>query len=218
MFRGLPSCLRLIYDSSLFLAFCFCSLFTHVAASLICIFLVSSQLVEISALPKVNFFCRQKVCIVMFFWKTSSQLMSVVLHSFVWGSKFRFHTEERVQPKHYILIFEDSWTKAGLTVLFKIHSIWEYFDSICWNVFHFHSTFHNWNIQNSSHMLPTMILHLDGSCCKDAIVSGFFGNIYITKSFAIFYNLNTTLYKLSSVSAIMIRSSAKWSVYSCSDS
>jgi hypothetical protein len=40
-------------------------------------------------------------------------------------------------------------------------------------------------------MLSTMILHPAGSCPKNAIISEFSGNISITKSFAVFYNLNT---------------------------
>jgi hypothetical protein len=41
--------------------------------------------------------------------------MSDVLYS----SKFRFHIEEWVQIVHYLLIFEDFWTKVSLKVLFK---------------------------------------------------------------------------------------------------
>jgi len=52
-------------------------------------------------------------------------------------------------------------------------------------------------------MLFTTILHLAGSCPKNAVASDFSGNIYIPKSFVIFYNLNTPLFKLFSVSAIM---------------
>jgi len=100
VFRSLPSCLCLIYDSASFLAFYFCSFLLHIVASLICIFLVPCQLAELSALPKVHFFCGQKVCNLLFFWRTSSQLMSVVLYLFVWLSKFQFHIEEWVQPVH----------------------------------------------------------------------------------------------------------------------
>jgi hypothetical protein len=78
------------------------------------------------------------------FWKTPSNLMSVVLYLYVWGSTFQFHIEDWVQPVHYILIFEDFWTKVGLEVLFKISSIWENFNCICWNLFHFRRTFDNW--------------------------------------------------------------------------
>jgi len=59
-FRGLPSCLHLIHNSTLFLAFCFCSFLLHVVAIYICIFLVSCQLVELSALPKFHSFCGKK--------------------------------------------------------------------------------------------------------------------------------------------------------------
>jgi hypothetical protein len=54
--------------------------------------------------------------------------------------------EDWVQPVHYIHIFKDFWTKVDLKVLFRITSIWENFDSICWNHFifigHFTSDIH----------------------------------------------------------------------------
>ena len=53
VFRGLPTCLHLLCNSPLFLPFCFCPFLLHVAAIFICIFLVSLQLVELSALKKI---------------------------------------------------------------------------------------------------------------------------------------------------------------------
>jgi hypothetical protein len=49
----------------------------------------------------------------------------------------------------YTFTLEDFWTKFGLKVLFRIPSIWKHFDSF-FNNFHFHSTFHNRDISNSS--------------------------------------------------------------------
>ena len=97
------------------------------------------------------------------------QLMSVILYSFAWGSKFRFHIEERVQAVHYILIFVYFKIKVGLKVTFKIPSIWENFD-MCWNIFHFYRTFHNW-INKIPHMcypqwsyiLPDLVLKMTSS-------------------------------------------------------
>ena len=64
LFKGLPSRLRpLFYNSALFLESC-CSFLLHVVDSLICIFLVSRQLILLSALPKfLHSFCGQKGCI-----------------------------------------------------------------------------------------------------------------------------------------------------------
>ena len=48
LFKGLPSRLRpLIFNSALFLAACCCSFLLRVVANLICIFLVSRQMVLI---------------------------------------------------------------------------------------------------------------------------------------------------------------------------
>jgi len=70
LFKGLPSRLRpLFYNSALFLESC-CSFLLHVVDSLICIFLVSRQLILLSALPKfLHSFCGQKGCIRLSFWK-----------------------------------------------------------------------------------------------------------------------------------------------------
>ena len=52
--KGLPSRLRpFAKNSALFLSSCFCSFLLHVVVNLICIFLVSRQLVLLSALPKL---------------------------------------------------------------------------------------------------------------------------------------------------------------------
>jgi hypothetical protein len=53
LFKDLPSPLRaLVYNSTLFLASCCCSFFLHIVANLICIFLVSRQLVLLLILPE----------------------------------------------------------------------------------------------------------------------------------------------------------------------
>ena len=86
--------IHFVYNSALFLASCFCSFWLHVVANLICIFLVSRQLVLLSTLPKCLLsFCGQKVCEPQF-WKLSFRLMSVVFYPFVWGSNFPFRVEE----------------------------------------------------------------------------------------------------------------------------
>jgi hypothetical protein len=54
-----------------------------------------------------------------------------------------------------------------------------------------------------------MILHLTGSRPKQAIVSGLPGDTSTPKLFAMFCNVNTSLSKLSSESAIKTRSPAK---------
>jgi hypothetical protein len=108
------------------------------------------------------------VCILLFFWKISSQLMAVVIYSFIWGSKFCCHVAKCVQPVQYVLIFEHFWMKVRLRVLFNISSIGGNFASSFWNLFHLYRTFHNRDIENPSHLL---------SCPKNAIVSDFSGDI-----------------------------------------
>jgi len=55
---------HLVYNSVLFLASCCCSFLLHVAVNLVCVFLVSLQLVLLSALPKFpHSFCGQRVCV-----------------------------------------------------------------------------------------------------------------------------------------------------------
>jgi len=78
LFNGLPSHLRpFVYSSTLFLASCCCSCLLHVVAILICIILVSLQLVLLSALPRsLHFFCSQIGRSKLFFWKISYRLMS----------------------------------------------------------------------------------------------------------------------------------------------
>ena len=59
---------HLVFNSALPLASCYCSFFLHVVANLICVFLVSGQLVLLSSFPKfLHSFCGQKVCILQFF-------------------------------------------------------------------------------------------------------------------------------------------------------
>jgi len=72
----------LTYISALFLAFCCCSFLLHVAENLICIFLVSCQLVLLSALTELlRPCCGRKEDIRLFFRKMSSRLISVFFYS-----------------------------------------------------------------------------------------------------------------------------------------
>ena len=156
-------------------------------------------MVELSALPKVHFFCGQKVCILLFFWKTLSPLISVVPYSFVWGSIYRFHIEEWLQPVHHLFIFEDFWTKFGLKVLFKIPTIWEHLTVFVEILFiftgHFtieiYKTLHIYYPQGCNTLLG-LVLNMP---------SDFSGNIYIPKSFVYFtililLSVNSPLYQL----------------------
>jgi hypothetical protein len=61
---------HLVYNLVLFLASCFCSFLLRVLANLICVSLVSGQLVLLSALPEyLHSFCGHKGCTPLFFWK-----------------------------------------------------------------------------------------------------------------------------------------------------
>jgi len=63
---------------------------------------------------KISLFCwGQKGC-TQLIWKFSFGLMSIVFHTFFWGSNFRFHIKEwGVEPVHYILcswkFLDQSW-------------------------------------------------------------------------------------------------------------
>ena len=60
------------HNLALFLASCSCSFLLLVVANMICIFLVSRQLVLLSTLPNcLNYFCGQKECILLLFRKIS---------------------------------------------------------------------------------------------------------------------------------------------------
>jgi len=70
--------IHLVYNSVLFLTSC-CSFLLHLISNLICIFLVSCQLVVLATLPKyLHSFCGQKGCTWLFFWKILTWLMSIV--------------------------------------------------------------------------------------------------------------------------------------------
>lgn len=56
-------------------------------------------------------------------------------------------------------------------------------------------------------------LHLAESCLKNAIVSNFFGDIYIPTFFVMFCSVNSPPWKLFSVSAVMTWSSAKSTLF-----
>jgi hypothetical protein len=71
--------ISLVYNSVLFLASCCCSFLLHLISNLICIFLVSCQLVVLATLPKyLHSFCGQKGCTLLFFWKISTWFMLIV--------------------------------------------------------------------------------------------------------------------------------------------
>jgi hypothetical protein len=70
--------IHLVYNSVLFLTSC-SSFLLHLISNLICIFLVSCQLVVPAALPKYLYsFCGQNGCTWLFFWKILTWLMSIV--------------------------------------------------------------------------------------------------------------------------------------------
>ena len=75
---------HLDHNSALFLASCCCSVLLHIVTNVICICLVSCQLVLLSSLPKfIHYFCGQRGCALLFFSKISSPLTSVVFLSFL---------------------------------------------------------------------------------------------------------------------------------------
>ena len=82
LFKGLPIPLRPFgLQLNIILPSCCCSFLLHDAANLICMFLVSRQLVLISGLPKIfHSYCSQKSVYRPFFWKISSRLMPIALH------------------------------------------------------------------------------------------------------------------------------------------
>lgn len=84
LFKCLPKHLR----SFVLYLTCF-SFVPHVVFSVICMSLVSRQLVLLLSFSKLLFFffCGQTMCIPLFFWKIPSKVMSVFLHVFVWVSK-----------------------------------------------------------------------------------------------------------------------------------
>ena len=91
-----------VYNSALFLPPCCCPLLLHVAANLICIFLVSRQLALLSDLPKfLHYFWGENGCTRLFFWKNFICIGVNLLYTFARGSKFRFHIEEWEEPVHY---------------------------------------------------------------------------------------------------------------------
>jgi hypothetical protein len=78
-----------VCNSTLFMQSCCCPFLLHIAANVICIFLVSCQLVLLSALPKLLYsVCGQKGCKRLFFWKIQSRLMSIFFILLSKGSNF----------------------------------------------------------------------------------------------------------------------------------
>jgi hypothetical protein len=142
------------------------------------------------------------VYIPLFFWKISSQLMSLRFYPFAWGSNFRFHIEEWRVPVLCIFILKNFWTKVGLNVLFRIPNIWANFATCYWKSFSL-----SWDISKPrylefftccKHLLPTIILLFTVSYPKNDIVSDFSDDISIPKFFAMFRSVNIPLCRLSS--------------------
>jgi hypothetical protein len=105
-FKGLSSRFPHFVYNSAFLASCFGSFILHVADSLICTFLVFRQLVLISALPKcLHFFCDKKGCTMLFLWKFSCWLMSIVFYLFSKRPNLASMLKNGERTVHYILLF-----------------------------------------------------------------------------------------------------------------
>jgi hypothetical protein len=111
-----------------------CSCLFYVVVNLICIFLVSRQLVLISVLPKfLHYKKNKKGCIKMFFWKISSALMSVVFLSFFVRVQISHpHTRMGTSNALYKFILENSRTEVDFKMLFQIPSSWANFASFFW--------------------------------------------------------------------------------------
>jgi hypothetical protein len=95
---------HLVYNSALFLASCFCPFLLHVMSQMD-LYLLSFLSAGSTFISSKVFrsFCHQKGC-TLFYWKISSQLLSVFFNPFVEGSKFRFHVKEWGQPLLFLKI------------------------------------------------------------------------------------------------------------------
>ena len=124
---------RSVYNSALFLASCCCSFLLHVVANLICILLVSRQLVLFSDLPKfLHSFAVTKGVLRCCSEKFHLHWRQFFLLYFFWGSKFLFQIEEEWDSVHYILLLlKISGPTFGSKVLLVIPSTWENFARIC---------------------------------------------------------------------------------------
>jgi hypothetical protein len=87
-------CVHLVYNPALFWTFCCCSFLLHVVANLIWIFLVLVTGYTFNSSKISSLLLWSKLCILLFSWKISSQIMLIGFYPFAWGSKFRFHLEE----------------------------------------------------------------------------------------------------------------------------
>jgi hypothetical protein len=129
---------HLVYNSALLLSSCCCSFLFHVAGNLVCIFLVSRQLVLFSPLPKFPHSCCECQGV---YPSVLNNFISVDVsrfYHFAWGSKFHFNVRRmRSASALYIFILEDFWTKVGLNVLFRIPSIWTNLATFLWKSFSF---------------------------------------------------------------------------------
>jgi len=103
------------------------------------------------------------------------------------GALFKF--PEILGSTTYTLFLENFWTKFGLKVLLTIPSIGANFVIFCWISFSFSyktSQLRHLKFFTCKHLLSTMILHLNGSCPKNAIISDLSGGISIPKFFVCF--------------------------------
>jgi len=127
--------IHLVHNPALLLASCWCSFLLHVAANLICVFLVSRPLILLSTFPKF---------LLTFLW--SQRVHPAVLKNFILilASHFLsfFFLRVQISPPYKrmataialnTLIVENFWTKISLKVLFRIPSIWANFTSF-WEV------------------------------------------------------------------------------------
>ena len=122
---------HLFYNSALCLVPWYCSFLLYVLANLICIFVVSRQLVLLSTFPKfLHSFCGQNEWARLFFWKKSCWLMWTVFILFRVQISLPYNSGGAV---HYIYFY--SWKildQSWLKVLFRIPSIWRTVASLCW--------------------------------------------------------------------------------------
>jgi len=117
--------IHLVYKSALFLASFCCSFLLRVIANLICIFLVSCQLVLLSPLPK---FFRS-------FCGCSSEKFHLSVNRFLFFLRVQISLPYKRFGRAsalYTFILENIWTKVDLKVLFRILSIWVNFAIFCW--------------------------------------------------------------------------------------
>jgi hypothetical protein len=162
---------RLVSNSSLFLSSCCCSFLLHVAANLICIFLVSRQLVLLSALTKFpHYFCVTKWCNWLFFWKISSWSMPIVFLSFF--LRVQISLQNRWMGRASVLysfILENILVRVGLKVIFKNS---KHLSKVCYFLLNIFSIFvenFTTEIFKILYLLETFVIH--DYCTSDWVLS-----------------------------------------------